>query len=108
METIFTAAALVLAMVTGLAFYFRVQVTGLQRRLVSLERVEAKLDLLLKQGGLSYEPLGGSTETKDALKAREKVRAVSLTRRERLHVGRSKGSDRKGAAALAMVTSFAS
>ena len=108
METIAGSTVLVLAMLVALAFYFRLKITDLQRRLVSLERVEAKLDLLLKQGGLSYEPLGGSTETKDALKAREKVRAVSLTRRERLHVGRSKGSDRKGAAALAMVTSFAS
>ncbi|MGY4330948.1 hypothetical protein ACVW1A_004932 [Bradyrhizobium sp. LB1.3] len=80
METIAGSTALVLAMVTGLAFYFRVQVTGLQRRLVSLERVEAKLDLLLKQGGVSYEPLCGSTEIEDALKAGEKVRAVSLYR----------------------------
>ncbi|MCK1566633.1 hypothetical protein IVB08_22160 [Bradyrhizobium sp. 173] len=77
METIAGSTALVLAMVTGLAFYFRLKMTGLQRRLVTLERVEAKLDLLLKQGGVSYEPLGGSTEIEDALKAGEKVRAVS-------------------------------
>jgi hypothetical protein len=80
METIATSTALVLAMLVALAFYSRLKTTGLQRRLVSLERVEAKLDLLLKHGGLSYEPLGGSTAIEDALKAGEKVRAVSLYR----------------------------
>ncbi|WP_018455634.1 hypothetical protein [Bradyrhizobium sp. WSM4349] len=80
METIATSTAFVLAMLAALAFYFRLRIAVLQRRLVSLERVEAKLDLLLKHGGLSYEPLGGSTEIEDALKAGEKVRAVSLFR----------------------------
>ena len=47
METIAGSTVLVLAMLVALAFYFRLKITDLQRRLVSLERVEAKLDLLL-------------------------------------------------------------
>ncbi|MCK1521589.1 hypothetical protein [Bradyrhizobium sp. 17] len=62
METIATSTALVLAMLVALAFYLRLKITGLQRRLVSLERVEAKLDLLLKHAGVSYDPLGPKRE----------------------------------------------
>jgi ribosomal protein L7/L12 len=80
METIAGSTVLVLAMLVALAFYFRLKITDLQRRLVSLERVEAKLDLLLEHGGMRYEPLGGSTDIEDALKGGEKVRAVSLYR----------------------------
>jgi hypothetical protein len=80
METISGSTVLVLALVMVLAFYFQLKVAGLERRLVALERVEAKLDLLLKRGGMTYEPLGGSTEIEDALKVGEKVRAVSLYR----------------------------
>ncbi|MCK1309540.1 hypothetical protein [Bradyrhizobium sp. 45] len=40
METIATSTAFVLAMLVALAFYFRLKMTGLQRRLVTLERVK--------------------------------------------------------------------
>lgn len=65
METIAGSMVLVLALVMVLAFYFL---------------REAKLDLLLKQGGMTYEPLGGSTEVEDALTVGVKVRAISLYR----------------------------
>jgi hypothetical protein len=80
MGTIAGSTALVLAMTLGLAFYFQLKVAGLERRLASLRRVETKLDLILKQAGMYYEPLGGSTEIEDALNVGEKVRAVSLYR----------------------------
>src|SRR5262245_42965894 len=49
----------------------------LQRRSAALSRVEGKLDLLLAQAGLEYEPLPGvSGDIADALRRGDKILAI--------------------------------
>jgi hypothetical protein len=79
MEAITFSTALIVVLMVGLAFYFSVRVAAIERRLVSLLRLESKLDLLLKEGGIAYAPFGGlPTDVANALQSGEKVRAVSL------------------------------
>jgi hypothetical protein len=79
METITTSTTLIVLLMVGLAFYFSVKLAAMERRLVSLKRLEAKLDLLLKENGIAYEPFGGlPIDVANALQSGEKVRAVSL------------------------------
>ena len=79
METITSSTALIILLMVGLAFVFSVKCGAMERRLVSLQRLEAKLDLLLKKDGIVYEPFGGlPTDVANALQSGDKIRAVSL------------------------------
>jgi hypothetical protein len=79
MATISYSTALIFLLMVGLAFYFSMKLGAMERRLLSLHRLEAKLDLLLKQDGIAYEPFGRlPTDVANALQSGEKIRAVSL------------------------------
>jgi hypothetical protein len=81
MENITYSAGLVFVVIVVLAFFFRVKIANIERRLISLKRVEAKIDLLLKQDNLAYDPMPGiPPDIVEALQAGETIRAISLYR----------------------------
>jgi hypothetical protein len=80
METTFPTVVIV-SLIIALAFSFRLRFANIERKLAVLPRLEAKLDMLLKQANIKYEPLGGlPPEILDALQSGEKIRAISLYR----------------------------
>jgi hypothetical protein len=79
METISSSTAFIVLLMVGLAFYFSVKLAALERRFAPLQRLEAKLDLLLTERRIAYEPFGGlPTNVANALQSGDKIRAVSL------------------------------
>jgi hypothetical protein len=54
---------------------------SIEQRLAALSRVDAKLDLLLLQAGIDYDPYGKlPDQVSDALQRGEKIRAIKLYR----------------------------
>jgi hypothetical protein len=79
MEAITSSTALIVLLMVGLAFYFSVKLAAIERRFAPLQRLETKLDLVLRERRIAYEPFGGlPTEVANALQSGDKIRAVSL------------------------------
>jgi hypothetical protein len=58
-----------------------VQIAALQKRASALSRIEAKLDLLMKAGGIAYDPFADlPPPVVEALRAGEKIRAIKCYR----------------------------
>jgi ribosomal protein L7/L12 len=75
---------LVALMALGLTLLFaiRVRLEGLQSRIAAVTRVEAKLDLLLKQANIEFDPFAHvSNDIVEALRANRKIEAIKLYRR---------------------------
>jgi hypothetical protein len=59
----------------------RIRLDGLQSRIAAVTRVEAKLDLLLKQANLKFDPFARvSDDLVEALRANQKIKAIKLYR----------------------------
>ena len=74
---------LVALMALGLIslFAIRVRLEGLQSRIAAVARVEAKLDLLLKQANIKFDPFAHvSDDIVKALRANRKIEAIKLYR----------------------------
>ena len=57
------------------------QVGSIEKRVAALSRVDAKLDLLLRQAGIEYAPFGNlPLQVTEALQCGEKIRAIKLYR----------------------------
>ena len=57
------------------------RVNGMQSRMGVLSRVEAKLDLLLKQANIKFDPYSNlPREVVEALRAGQKIKAIKLYR----------------------------
>jgi hypothetical protein len=81
MDTLTLSTALVMTMILALAIYFRLQLTAMERRLSSLRRIDAKLDLVLGKLDLTYGSYGDlPSDIVDALEAGDRIRAVALYR----------------------------
>jgi ribosomal protein L7/L12 len=78
-QTAVTVASVLLAILAvGL---LQKEIIGLQRRMASVARLEAKVDLLLKQAGITYDPYKGvSREITDAVQRGRKIEAIKIYR----------------------------
>jgi hypothetical protein len=57
------------------------RLTALQRRVAALSRIEAKLDLLLKQANVKFEPYANlPAGVAEAIQSGEKIKAIKLYR----------------------------
>jgi ribosomal protein L7/L12 len=57
------------------------RVNGMQNRMGVLSRVEAKLDLLLKQANIKFDPYANvSREIAEAVRGGQKIKAIKLYR----------------------------
>jgi endonuclease V-like protein UPF0215 family len=57
------------------------RLNGIQSRIAMLFRIEAKLDLLLKQANIKFDPYANvSREIAEAVRAGEKIKAIKLYR----------------------------
>ena len=73
--------ACLLLLLVAKAIQFRINV--LARQIAVVSRIEAKLDLLLKQAGLTYDPYkNASPAVVDAVKRGAKIEAIKLYRQE--------------------------
>jgi len=71
--------AIALVLVLAKAFQFRLD--GIATRVAAVSRIEAKLDLLLKQAGLDYDPYKDApAAVVDALKRGKKIEAIKRYR----------------------------
>ncbi len=59
----------------------KVSLADLQNRIAALQRVEAKLDLLLKHAGIAFDPYANvPAEVRDAVERGRKIKAIKLYR----------------------------
>jgi ribosomal protein L7/L12 len=59
----------------------KVSLPDLQNRIAALQRVEAKLDLLLKHAGIAFDPYANvPAEVRDAVERGRKIKAIKLYR----------------------------
>jgi Ribosomal protein L7/L12 C-terminal domain len=73
------AALIALGLILLLAI--RLRLDGLQSRIAAITRVEAKLDLLLKQADIKFDPYAYvSNDLVKALRANQKIKAIKLYR----------------------------
>jgi hypothetical protein len=78
-ETIGLAALIVLGLLLLTAI--RLRLDAIQNRIAVLSRIEAKLDLLLKQANIKFDPYAHvSQDIIDALRANQKIKAIKLYR----------------------------
>jgi Ribosomal protein L7/L12 C-terminal domain len=64
-----------------LLFAIRVRLDGLQNRIAAVTRVEAKLDLLLKQANIKFDPFAHVSDgIVKVLRANRKIEAIKLYR----------------------------
>jgi hypothetical protein len=64
-----------------LLFTIRVRLKSLQSRIAAVTRVEAKLDLLLKQANIKFDPFAHlSNDIVEALRGNRKIEAIKLYR----------------------------
>jgi ribosomal protein L7/L12 len=74
---LFALAIISLVLLAGL----RVRLTALQTRIAALSRVEAKLDLLLKQANIKFEPYANlPAGIAGALQSGQKIKAIKIYR----------------------------
>src|SRR5271166_1977130 len=79
------AALLGLGMI-GLLFFAVLsgRITALDQRIGSLSRIEAKVDLLLKQANIKYDPYAHiSSEIAEAVRSGQTIKAIKLYRESR-------------------------
>jgi hypothetical protein len=72
---------LVALMVLGLILLvaIRIRLDAIQSRIAAVTRVEAKLDLLLKQANIEFDPYAYvSNDIVEALRANQKIEAIKL------------------------------
>jgi Ribosomal protein L7/L12 C-terminal domain len=78
-ETVGLVALIVLGLILLRAIGGRL--VGIQNRLAVLSRVEAKLDLLLKQANIKFDPYAHiSNDIVEALRRNQKIEAIKLYR----------------------------
>jgi endonuclease V-like protein UPF0215 family len=78
-ETFGLVALIVLGLILLRAIGGRLD--GIQRRLAVVSRVEAKLDLLLKQANIKFDPYAHvSNDIVEALRKNQKIEAIKLYR----------------------------
>ena len=78
-----TAIAILLIATIVLVAILGVRFNELQARVGVLYRIEAKLDLLLKQGNLKYDPYGSlPSDIVQAVRDRKKIQAIKLYRQK--------------------------
>jgi endonuclease V-like protein UPF0215 family len=78
-ETIGLAALIVLGLILLVAI--RIRLDAIQSRIAAVTRVEAKLDLLLKQANIKFDPYAHvSNDIAEALRANQKIEAIKLYR----------------------------
>ena len=59
----------------------RIRLDAIQSRIAAVSRVEAKLDLLLKQANIKFDPYAFvSNDIVEALRANQKIKAIKLYR----------------------------
>jgi Ribosomal protein L7/L12 C-terminal domain len=59
----------------------RIRLDAIQSRIAAVTRVEAKLDLLLKQADIKFDPYAYvSNDIVEALRANQKIKAIKLYR----------------------------
>jgi ribosomal protein L7/L12 len=72
-------ALLVLGLILLVAI--RIRLDAIQSRIAAVSRVEAKLDLLLKQANIKFDPYAFvSNDIVEALRANQKIKAIKLYR----------------------------
>ncbi len=65
----------------GILFALVFQIANIRKRLTALSRVEGKLDLMLKNAGLEYNPLAEiSEDLAQAIESGQKIQAIKLYR----------------------------
>jgi Ribosomal protein L7/L12 C-terminal domain len=78
-ETIGLAALVVLGLIVLVAI--RIRLDTIQSRIAAVTRVEAKLDLLLKQADIKFDPYAHvSQDIIEALRANQKIKAIKVYR----------------------------
>jgi ribosomal protein L7/L12 len=80
METIglFALLVVVLFLISGI----RYRLERIQSRVTEISRIEAKIDLLLKQANIEFNPYAHvAPDIAEAVRAGEKIRAIKLYRR---------------------------
>jgi len=76
---ILATAALVLVLLLWAGI--RARLADVRHRMSAISRIEAKLDLLLKQANIKFDPYAGlQREIVDALQAGRKIEAIKLYR----------------------------
>jgi ribosomal protein L7/L12 len=78
-----TSGYVVLAVLCGAALLsaLSAQISALQQKISALSRLEAKVDLLLKNAGITYDPSAGLPPgVIDALEAGNKIEAIKRYR----------------------------
>jgi ribosomal protein L7/L12 len=75
------AAAAFAALALILLLIIAARINRLQDRMASLGRIEGKLDLLLKQANLKYDPYAHvASDVVEALRRNQKIEAIKLYR----------------------------
>jgi len=79
-EAIGLAALILLGLILLVAI--RIQLDAIQSRIAAVTRVEAKLDLLLKQADIKFDPYAYvSDDIVEALRANQKIEAIKIYRK---------------------------
>jgi hypothetical protein len=79
LDTVLLVVPLVAALI--LMALIGARLNGLQGRIVELSRVEAKLDLLLKQANIQFDPyIHVPREIAEAVRSGKKIQAIKLQR----------------------------
>ena len=74
-------AIFAIALVLVLAKLFQLRLNGIATRVAAVSRIEAKLDLLLKQAGLHYDPYEDApAAVADAVRRGQKIEAIKRYR----------------------------
>lgn len=72
-----TLAAWLSGFAVGILLVLVAQIVKLQKRVAGMSRIEAKLDLLLKNAGIKYDPYADvSEEVKAAVQSGQKILAI--------------------------------
>jgi ribosomal protein L7/L12 len=83
MNSFGTAALVILGVILVVVINVAFRLIELTSRVSTLNRVEAKLDLLLKQANIKFDPYANlSREITDAVRAGQKIKAIKLYRQE--------------------------
>ncbi len=80
-SVVLVVLAVLVALLIGAMAAIGSRFKELQRRIRILSRIEAKVDLLLKQSGVTFDPYASvSQDIADAIREGKKIRAIKLYR----------------------------